>query len=294
MGNGTDNAAAIRPAPALDAVQSAPAAVYDSATAPPPILDELLQAVQYRDLIKQLVRRDIVARYKRSVLGVAWTMLNPLGMMVVMLIAFSAIFGSDRSYAAYLLTGIIAWNFFSQTTVTAMHQLAWGGALLTRIYLPRATFAFSSVGTGLVNFLLAMVPLALVMAVTRTQLHATILLLPLAIVLLALFTLGIGLLLSMLAVYFPDVAEMYQIAVLGWMYLTPIFYPERIVPEAYRWWLFNLNPMYHFITLFRMTLISGAWPSAAHLAVTAGIAVAVVTVCWALFTARANEFSYRI
>jgi len=278
----------------VESIRSPLPVVYDSATTPPPILDELFQAVRYRDLIKQLVRRDIVARYKRSVIGVAWTMLNPLGMMVVLLVAFSTIFGTGRSYAVYLLTGLIAWNFFSQTTVTAMTQLAWGGALLTRIYLPRASFALSSVGTGLVNFVLSMVPLALVMAVTRTPLHFTIVLLPLAIMLLALFTFGIGLLLSMLAVYFPDVAEMYQIVIIAWMYLTPVIYPERIIPVTYRWWLFNLNPMYHLIKLFRAALLDGAWPSAKELAITAGMAVVVVVACWAMFTSKADEFAYRI
>lgn len=268
--------------------------VYDSARLPPPMVDELIQAARYRDLIRQLVRRDIVTRYKRSVLGVAWTMLNPLGMMVVLLLAFSTVFGSRQSYAVYLLTGLIAWNFFAQTTTSAMTQLTWGGALLNRIYLPRAAFALSAVGTGLVNQLFALVPLALVMAVTRTPLHPTIALLPVAIVLLASFTLGVGLLVSTLAVYFPDVAEMYQIALVAWMYLTPIIYPESIVPQTYRWWMFNLNPMYHLVKLFRMALLYGTWPSATQLASAVTIALAVLLAGWTLFTAKADEFAYRV
>jgi ABC-type polysaccharide/polyol phosphate export permease len=268
--------------------------VYDSARLPPPVIDELIQAARYRDLIRQLVRRDIVTRYKRSALGVAWTMLNPLGMMMVLLLAFSTVFGSRQSYAVYLLTGLIAWNFFAQTTTSAMTQLAWGGTLLNRIYLPRAAFALSAVGTGLVNQMFALVPLALVMAATRTPLHSTVVLLPVAIVLLAAFALGIGLLISTMAVYFPDVAEMYQIALVAWMYLTPIIYPESIVPRAYHWWMFNLNPMYHIVKLFRMALLYGTWPSAAQLASTVTLALVALLAGWAVFTGKADEFAYRV
>ncbi len=270
------------------------APVYDSARLPPPMIDELVQAARYRDLIRQLIRRDIITRYKRSALGVAWTMLNPLGMMLVLLLAFSTIFGSRQSYAVYLLTGLIVWNFFAQTTTSAMGQLAWGGALLNRIYLPRAAFALSAVGTGLVNLLLAFVPLALVIGVTRAPVHPTIVLLPIAIALLACFALGIGLLISTVAVYFPDVAEMYQIALVAWMYLTPIIYPESIVPRAYQWWMFNFNPMYHLVKLFRMALLFGTWPSAVQLASSAALVLVVLLAGWAVFTGKADEFAYRV
>jgi ABC-type polysaccharide/polyol phosphate export permease len=220
-------------------------------------------------------------------------MLNPLGMMLVLLLAFSAIFGAGKSYAVYLMTGLVVWNFFSQATTSAMTQLAWGGTLLHRIYLPRVSFALSAVGTGLVNLLLSLIPLALVMAVTKTPLHPTLVLLPIAILLLAVFALGIGLLLSTLAVYFPDIVEMYQIALLGWMYLTPIIYPESIVPIAYRWWMFNLNPMYHLVKFLRLSLLYGTWPNLAEFTITAAIAVGVVFVGWIVFTRKADEFAYR-
>jgi lipopolysaccharide transport system permease protein len=269
-------------------------AMYDSAKRAPPMVEEFVEAVRYRELIKQLIRRDIVTRYKRSVLGVAWTMLNPLGMMLVLLLAFSAVFGSTRSYAVYLLTGLIAWNFFAQTTIASMNQITWGSTLLHRVYLPRVAFAISATGTGLVNLLLSFIPLGVVMLVARTPLHGTILLLPIAVAFLTLFALGTGLLISTLAVYFPDVAEMYQIALVAWMYLTPIIYPESIVPEQYRWWMFNVNPMYHVIKLFRMALVSGSWPSAGHLASTAVIALGMFAVGWIIFTGKADEFAYRV
>lgn len=268
--------------------------IYDSACRPPAPLEELQEAWRYRDLIVQLVRRDIVSRYKRSVFGVAWTMLNPLGMTLVMTIAFSRLFKAVPSYPTYALTGLVVWNFFSQSTVAAMRQLVWGGNLIQRIYIPKTLFALSAVGTGLVNLMLGLVPLAIVMLVTGVRPQISALFLPISILLLAALALGVGLLLSAIAVYFTDVAEMFQIALTAWMYLTPVVYPEEIIPESFRWWLFNLNPMYHLIKLFRLPLYFGQWPSPARLASAAAVALLTLAVGWIVFTKKADDFAYHI
>ena len=100
-------------------------------------------------------------------------------------------------------------------------------------------------------------------------------------------------LMSTFAVYFADVVEMYQIALLAWMYLTPIIYPESIVPAAYRWWMFNINPMYHLVWLFRAALALNDWPHPQRLITTTAIACGVFAIGWILFTAKADEFAYR-
>ena len=115
--------------------------IYDSARRGSLALEELRGAFRYRDLIYQLVQRDIIARYKRSVLGIAWTLLNPLGMMVILTIVFSQLFNSVKGYPIYLLCGLLAWTFFAQTTTSSMQQMVWGSALLHRIYMPRTVFA---------------------------------------------------------------------------------------------------------------------------------------------------------
>ncbi len=267
---------------------------YDSAQRPPPALDELTQIFRYRDLVKQLVRRDIVTRYKRSVLGVAWTMLHPLGMMLVMTIVFSQVFGTTRAYPAYLLSGLIAWNFFAQTTVYAMRQLVWGGGLLHRIYLPKTVFAVAAAGTHLVNLLLSLIPLALVMVLSGIVPNGSSLFLPVSILLLIAFTLGISLLLSQMAVYFPDVAEMYEIALTAWMYLTPIIYPEQTIPLAWRWVLFDLNPMYYMVKLFRLPLYDNSVPGLNEILPAAAIALVTLILGWITFARRADDFAYRI
>ncbi len=269
------------------------APIYDTALSRSRALDELREVVNYRELIRQLVRRDILTRYKRSVLGLAWTMLNPLGMMLVLTLAFSRLFNATPAYPAYVLSGLVAWTFFSQTTTIAITQLVWGGDLLRRIYMPRTVFAVSSIGTGLVNLALSLVPLFVVMVITGAPIRLSALFLPVSMLLLACFALGVGLLLSTIAVYFPDVAEMYQIVLMGWMYLTPIIYPEEIVPEAYRLWLFNLNPMYHLVKLFRLPLYYGLVPSGVRIAAATAVALGTLIVGWVVFTRKADDFAYR-
>ena len=270
--------------------------IYDSNQRDSPPIDELREILNYRNLITQLVRRDVLTRYKRSVLGVAWTSLNPLGMMLVITLAFSQIFrfATEYSYAGYVLSGLLAWNFFSQTTTACIVNLVWGGGLLNRIYIPRASFAVAAVGTGLVNLTLATIPLIFVMLVTRVPIRPAILFLPVPMLLLAGFSLGLGLLISSIAVYFPDVSEMYQIVLMGWFYLTPVIYPVEILPEAYRYLLTTLNPMYHLVTLFRIPTYYGRLPTLDELVPGVVIATLMLIIGWWFFTNRSDEFAYRI
>lgn len=272
------------------------ALIYDSNKRGNPALEELKEVLRYRNLIFQLARRDILTRYKRSFLGVAWTMLNPLGMMIVLTIAFSHIWKADTiyGYPAFVLTGLMAWNFFSQTSTASMVNLVWGGGLLHRIYIPRTSFALAAISTGLVNLVLSIVPTLLVMAVTGVPIHASILFLPVCMLPLAAFALGVGLLISAFAVYFPDVAEMYQIAIMGWMYLTPVIYPETILPETYRFWITHLNPMYYLVRLYRIPLYNGRLPNLQELWPALLVAAVVLVVGWIFFSRKSDEFAYRI
>jgi ABC-type polysaccharide/polyol phosphate export permease len=266
---------------------------YDSAQRNLAPVVELQEDWRYRDLIFFLVRRDITSRYKRSVLGIAWTMLNPLGMMIVLSIVFSQVFRiAIEDYPAYVLSGLIAWNFFSQTSSSAIYALVWGGDLLQRIYIPRSIFAISSIGTGLINLLLSIVPLVLVMLVIGTPLHLTILLAPLAMFLLALFSLGMGLLISTIGIYFYDVVEMFTIILMAWMYLTPIIYTLDLLPANIQR-LLQLNPMVHLVELFRSLIFYGKIPTLEQWLISTGFAVGTFLVGWLVFTSKSDEFAYR-
>lgn len=265
---------------------------FDSAKQDFPAIEELKGLIKYRDLIVQLVYRDIVARYKRSILGVLWTMLNPLGTMLIITVVFSEFFQTLENYSIYVLSGLIAWNFFAQTTIAVMQQTVWGSSLFQRIYLPRTTFTVAAVGTGLVNFLLSLLPLAIIMLFTGTSFTPSLLLLPISILLLAFFALGIGLLLSSLVIFFPDVLEMYQITLTAWMYLTPIFYPALLVSGAARSVIMTLNPLYYLIQIFRTPIYEGRAPDPSHLMISAIIAIPTLLVGWIIFSKKATRIAY--
>jgi ABC-type polysaccharide/polyol phosphate export permease len=271
-----------------------PLSEYDTATHIHPAIDELKNITRYGYLILQLVQRDILTRYKRSILGVAWTMLNPLGMMIVLSVVFSQLFAIQTpAYPLYVLSGLMAWNFFSQGTTASMHSMVWGGSLLHRIYIPRSTFVLSATATALVNLALSIVPLLLVVVVIRVPLSWSILYLPIPMLLLTCFALGIGLILSTLAIYFPDVAEMYQIILSAWMYLTPIIYPVKIVPPAILPFV-KANPMYFLINLYRLPLYDGRLPVWSEFWPAAAWALGILVVGWFVFTSQADEFAYRV
>ncbi len=269
--------------------------IYDSSSQGSLAAEELRAIFKYRYLIVQLVRRDILTRYKRSSLGVAWTMLNPLGTMLILTIVFSQAFGGGREgYAAYVLSGLIAWNFFAQSTNAATLHLVWGGSLLKKIYIPRTSFAVSSTGTGLINLLLSLIPLVIVMLIIQVPIRWTIILLPIPILFLTMFALGIGLLVSTMAIYYADIAEMYQIFLTAWMYLSPVIWPPEILPEIYRFWITKLNPMFYLIELFRTPIIYGQVPDINLVLISAGIASFTLFAGWMFFTSKSDEFAYRV
>ena len=267
---------------------------YDSQYRKSPAIEELVDTFKYRDLIYQLIRRDIVTRYKRSALGVLWTMLQPLGMMFVMAIVFSTLFHQVEGYVAYLLSGLIAWTFFSQTTSAAIFQIVWGGALIRKIYIPMTSFCISAIGTGLVNLTLSIIPLLIIMLVIGRPITWAFLFIPIPILLLMAFALGVSLILSTLTVYFPDVREMYQIIIQAWMYLTPIMYPADILPKAYRFWILNLNPMYYLINMFRAPIYQGTLPPSEIMIPGALISLITLLVGWIYFSKKADNFAYTL
>ncbi|HIE57380.1 MAG TPA: ABC transporter permease [Anaerolineales bacterium] len=267
---------------------------YDTDAVQTPAIQELRELWQYRDLLQLLVANSIKTRYKRSALGVLWTLLNPLLTTIVLTIAFSQLFRFKmENYPVYLLSGLIAWNFFSQTLTQIMNTVIWGSNLVKRIYVPRTIFAISVVGNGLVNLTLALVPLFVIMAFMGQPWSWTLLLLPLATVVLAMFTTGLSLLLATFAVYFVDLVEMIKILLMAWFYLTPIIYPLEAVPPHYAW-LIRLNPMSYMIEIFRGLIYNGTLPNLTHALMAVMVAVLTLLLGWIVFTRKANEFAYRI
>lgn len=267
--------------------------VYDSSQRGIPALEELRELLRYSNLVLQTARRNIVVRYKRSVLGIAWTMLAPLGTTLILTIVFSQVFGGTRSYAVYVLSGLLCWTFFAQTTNDSMHNLIWGGGLLKRIYIPRTVFAVAAILTGLINMGFSLVPLLVIMLITGVPIRPAMLILPIPALFLAMFAIGIGLFLSTIALYFADVTEMYTILLTAWMYLSPVIYRAEMIPQQYLW-IVRLNPMYYLINLFRAPIYDGVIPSLSQFLTGGAIALTTMLVGWFVFSARADEAAYRV
>jgi ABC-2 type transport system permease protein len=221
------------------------------------LLTEFRQVIEYRELIKNLVLRDLKVRYKRSVLGFLWVMLNPLLIMLVIYTVFSQIFGGFSNYAAYVISGLVLWNMFSQSTSTATLSFLTNANLLKKVSVPKPVFPVSYVLSGLINFCFSLVPLILIILCTGASMSAKVFLLPLCIAEVVVFSMGMALILSTTSVFFHDVIYIYDVLLLAWMYFSAIFYPVDILP-GFLLRLIEYNPMYHYLSLFRGLLYDPA------------------------------------
>lgn len=215
---------------------------------------------RYAFLIKQLVSRDFKTKYKRSMLGMAWSFLNPLLTMSVQYIVFSTLFKSDiPNYPVYLLSGIVFFNFFSEAVSMGMTSITGNASLIKKVYMPKYVYPVSRVLSSLVNFALAILPLFIVMLFTGTAFKWSLILLVFDILCLLGFVTGMSLLLTTAMTFFQDTQFLWGVLSMIWMYLTPIFYPESIIPAQFLT-MYHMNPMYQYITFARICIIDGVSP----------------------------------
>ena len=255
------------------------------------VINEIRDLAAHRNLLWNLVRRDLTVRYKRSMIGFFWTMLNPLLLMIILTVVFSTIFRFEgiENYPTYFLSTYLVFGFFAQTTNQSMASLSWNGALMKRVRVPKSIFAVSTTLSGLVNLCLAYIPLFLIMMVTGAPICLTVLYLPFSFLLIAMFTLGVSLLMSAMAVYFEDVQHMYHVATFGLMYMTPIIYPISIVP--FRWlWVIRANPLTHLVKLARDPVYGCTLPGAHVILASSAAAVIALVLGWVVFHKLARGF----
>ncbi len=215
---------------------------------------------RYKDLWYELVKRDIKVRYRRSALGMLWSVLNPLLTMLVMNFVFSNIFRNNvPNFPVYLITGQLAYKFFSESSEQCMTSVLDNRALLQKVYIPKYILPLSRVSASLVNMLFSLIALVIVLVFTGTPPAWTFLMMPLLFLYLFGFTLGVSLLLSCVAVFFRDIVHLYGVILTAWMYFTPIFYPIEILPEIGQA-LVRFNPLFHYVRFLRQCVWSQQWP----------------------------------
>lgn len=216
--------------------------------------------LKFKPLLRELVVRDVKVRYRKSLLGLLWTLLNPLFMMIIMTIVFSNIFRANiEHFPAYLLAGQICFNFFNESTNNAMHAIISNGSLLKKVYVPKYLFPMSKVFSTLVNLAASVIVLLAVMLVTGVSLNLNCIWILVPLAGLILFSLGMGLLLSSVAVFFRDMLHFYGVLLLGWTYLTPLFYPIEILPDNVRF-IVTMNPITNIVECVRVATLYGSRP----------------------------------
>ena len=255
-----------------------------------------LNMKKYSFLLKQLVARDFKVKYKRSVLGVVWSLLYPVFMMLVLYMVFSHIFVwrvEGVNFLVYLLSGLVIFNYFSEATNLAMSSIVSSGALINKVYLPKYIFPLSKCLFVGINFLLTLIPLYVVILLTGTGLNLYHFLIPYTFVFLFMFTLGMGLFLATVSVFLRDMFYIYGIIIMTWTYLTPIMYDISMIDARFQFF-FRLNPMYHFISFAREIILHNRIPGLITFVVCAASGLVMLAVGMFVFKKNQDKFIYHL
>ena len=211
---------------------------------------------KFRPLLNELVSRDVKIKYRRSVLGVLWTLLNPLFMMIVLSVVFSNLFKFDiENFPLYLLSGQVIFNFFSDATNNSMGAIIMNGSLIKKVYVPKYLFVLSRVISSFINLMASFTALILVMLAMRVELHWTSLLAFIPLALLVAFSLGVGLILAAIVVKFRDIMHLYSVFITALMYMTPVIYPMSILPHWMKIVVY-MNPITNYLVMFRNVMLN--------------------------------------
>lgn len=258
---------------------------------------------RYSFLMNQLIVRDFKVKYKRSVLGVVWSLLYPVLMMAVMAAVFSQMFRfstEGASYLVYLMTGLIMFNYFSEATSNAMTSVVMNFGLLNKVYIPKYIFPLAKCIFVGINFVLTLIPWILIIILTQfglgqypASINVYYVVLPYIFLCLFIFTVGIGLFLSCVSVFLRDVFYIYGIILTIWQYFTPIFYTIDILPAKLQT-IFKFNPLYQYVTAAREIVLYGRCPSLFTLVLLLVIALVTLAIGGLIFKKNQDKYIYYI
>lgn len=216
--------------------------------------------MRYRFLLEDLISRDLKVKYRRSVLGLVWSILNPLLMMLVVTTVFKTVMRVPiENFPLYYLTGSLIFNFISEATSAAMVSIIASAPLIKKVYVPKYIFPLEKTLFSFVNMVFSLIAIIVIMLIYQNQWHWTMILFPIPLVYATIFAVGFGLILAALNVFFRDVGHLYSVWLTAWMYLTPIIYTIDMLPESLQI-VMKFNPLYHYVTYFRSLVIDGVVP----------------------------------
>jgi lipopolysaccharide transport system permease protein len=254
-------------------------------------LSRLRNFFRYRELFFQLVARDIKLKYRRSFLGYLWSVLNPLFTMVIMFVVFSTMLARGvENFPVYLLSGSLLFSFMSGAVGRAIPSVLGASALIKKIYVPKYIFTLASVTSELVTLFFSLGALLVVIIATGLPFTWRFLLIPLPIIELYVFCIGLGFFLAQAMVFFRDVQYLWGVLSTAWMYLTPIFYPVSMLPENVRFAVTGFNPLYYYIFQFRYFVLGGEGGWRGEALRGAAVALAMLLVGLISFSRAKNKF----
>ena len=225
--------------------------------------DRINTFFKYKDLLRELVVRDLKLKYRRSFLGYLWSILNPLLIMIVMTIVFSHMFRAGiENFPVYLLSGQAVFDFIRNSTTMAMYSVLDNSALIKKIYVPKYIFTLSRITSTMVDFVFSLGALLLVMLVTRTAFTPYMLAIPVLVIQVYIFACGLGFFLSAANVFFRDMQYIYGAFMVAWQYLTPLFYPLELLPGWLQTVVTWVNPAFYYVEHFRDLVLYGCFPTA--------------------------------
>jgi ABC-type polysaccharide/polyol phosphate export permease len=268
------------------------------------LYQRLEELARFRQLLWNLVLRDLKVRYRNSVLGVIWSLLNPLLMTLVFTFVFTVMIRSGiEKFPVFLLCGLLPWNLFSASVLGSTSSILNNAPLVKKVYFPREVLPISVVLSNLVNFFLALIVLFGMILIFRVQLSASLLFLPLIIMIQIMFTLGVGLVLATANVFYRDTQMILEVVLLAWFFLTPVFYPITELPRQAQifgvtvdvWlWTHRLNPMASLVAAYRDVLYYGGVPGLDFLFRTFVTALAVLVFGYLVFLHYGRTFGEEV
>ncbi len=246
--------------------------------------------LRYKGLLYELVIRDIKVRYRRSFLGLLWTLLNPILMMAVMTLVFSNLFQIDiKNFPIYFFSGNLLFSFVTESTINGLHSITGNASLIKKVYIPKYLFPVSKVLSSAVNLSFSLIAMMLVMIVTGAKFYATLILTPVIVLFIVMFAVGLAMMLSTVMVFFRDTAHLYGVITLAWMYLTPVFYPESLLQDKAAW-LLTTNPMVQYIRYFREIVLYGTVPSLEQHLICLSISFVILALGMLFFYRKQDRF----
>ena len=247
--------------------------------------------MKYKYLMSELIKKDIKLKYRRSKLGILWTLVEPLLTMIVLTIVFSSIRGKDDPlFPIYILTGRLLYSFFSGSTKSASKSIRSNSGLMRKVYVPKYMYPLSAVLSNFVTFLISLIVLVGVAIYLRLEVtwHVVEAIYPLIILLF--MSIGFGLILATLEVFFRDLEYLWSVVLMLIMYCCAIFYPAEMLSKTGKGWILDCNPLYALIKNFRYAILEGRSPDYSALAYASIVAVVTCVIGVIAFQKKQDDF----